>query len=301
MSNEISTSTFGGNILYVGGSGPGNYSIIQDAIDAASDGDTVFVYSGIYSDYFPDNHACVKITKSINLVGEDKNNTIINGNEHIRIILICGDGVSVSGFTMQNSGRCVEVYAYRDITIRDNIMIDNWYGIYANINPVGDSKIRDITIRDNIISNNNIGICGDNECYICGNIISNNSIGIQIYGKFKIICNNQIRNNEIGITLDNSRSTITCNNFINNDKHTHVIKTFCILGEKGYRNKWISNYWDNWGIGIPRAILGVGAFYIIILRFHPKLTTAIPIAIFPFFEFDWHPAQEPYVLPAGGA
>ena len=37
-----------GNILYVGGSGPGNYSKIQDAIDDASDGDTVFVFNGIY-------------------------------------------------------------------------------------------------------------------------------------------------------------------------------------------------------------------------------------------------------------
>ena len=37
-----------GNVLYVGGSGPGNYTKIQDAVDDASDGDTVFVYSGIY-------------------------------------------------------------------------------------------------------------------------------------------------------------------------------------------------------------------------------------------------------------
>ncbi len=32
-----------GNWLYVGGSGPGNYTKIQDAIDNASDGDSVFV------------------------------------------------------------------------------------------------------------------------------------------------------------------------------------------------------------------------------------------------------------------
>jgi hypothetical protein len=30
--------------LYVGGTGEGNYSRIQDAIDDAVDGDTVFVY-----------------------------------------------------------------------------------------------------------------------------------------------------------------------------------------------------------------------------------------------------------------
>ena len=36
------------NTLYVGGSGEGNYTKIQDAIDDASDGDIVFVYNGTY-------------------------------------------------------------------------------------------------------------------------------------------------------------------------------------------------------------------------------------------------------------
>ena len=34
--------------LYVGGSGPGNWSKIQDAIDNSTDGDTILVYAGIY-------------------------------------------------------------------------------------------------------------------------------------------------------------------------------------------------------------------------------------------------------------
>lgn len=45
---KSSSLTSNGNWLYVGGSGPGNYTTIQSAIDAASSGDTVFVYSGIY-------------------------------------------------------------------------------------------------------------------------------------------------------------------------------------------------------------------------------------------------------------
>ena len=34
----------GGTILYVGGDGPGNYTKIQDAIENATSGDTIFVY-----------------------------------------------------------------------------------------------------------------------------------------------------------------------------------------------------------------------------------------------------------------
>ena len=61
----MSSVGFDGNTLYVGGSGPGNYSSIQGAIDDTVDGDTVFVYSGVYDDYNPDFLGCVNINKSI--------------------------------------------------------------------------------------------------------------------------------------------------------------------------------------------------------------------------------------------
>ena len=49
--NTTSTQTQSrGDTLYVGGSGPGNYTRIQDAIDNATDDDTVFVYSGCYTE-----------------------------------------------------------------------------------------------------------------------------------------------------------------------------------------------------------------------------------------------------------
>ena len=60
--------------LYVGGGGSGNYSKIQDAIDNASSGDTVFVYNDS-SPYYEN----VVVYKLINLIGEDKETTIIDG------------------------------------------------------------------------------------------------------------------------------------------------------------------------------------------------------------------------------
>ena len=85
-----------GNILYVGGSGPGNYTNIQDAIDNASDGDTVFVYNGTYTNL-------VIVDKRIDLIGEDKNSTIIEGEWEI-LVYILADGVLVTGFTIQKCG-----------------------------------------------------------------------------------------------------------------------------------------------------------------------------------------------------
>ena len=49
--NKTPLSSINGNTLYVGGDGPGNYSIIQDAIDNSSDGDTIFVYNGTYYEH----------------------------------------------------------------------------------------------------------------------------------------------------------------------------------------------------------------------------------------------------------
>ena len=59
------------NTFYVDDDGTVEYTSIQDAIDNASDGDTIFVYNGIYEE------ESFSINKSINLIGEDKENTII--------------------------------------------------------------------------------------------------------------------------------------------------------------------------------------------------------------------------------
>jgi hypothetical protein len=72
---KLSLSTSSGKWLYVGGSGPGNYTTIQSAINAARSGDTVFVYSGTYS-------GNIVVNKTINLIGEDKHTTIIEGDSY---------------------------------------------------------------------------------------------------------------------------------------------------------------------------------------------------------------------------
>ncbi|MHA2390098.1 MAG: hypothetical protein ACXACW_15360, partial [Candidatus Hodarchaeales archaeon] len=89
-----------GDILYVGGSGPNNYTSIQDAIDDAVDGDTVFVYE----DSSPYNEPDIIIDKSINLIGEDKYTTVIDGGGSGDVIFVSADWVNITRFTIQNSG-----------------------------------------------------------------------------------------------------------------------------------------------------------------------------------------------------
>ena len=86
-----------GDTLYVGGDGPGNYTRIQDAIDDAEDGDTIFVFSGYYTEE-------IEIYKSINLIGEHKDSTSIVGQgvyDHIQVVRITTDDVTIEGFTIK--------------------------------------------------------------------------------------------------------------------------------------------------------------------------------------------------------
>jgi len=74
-SNVSSIKNPNGNILYVGGSGPNNYTSIQSAINDASNGYTIYVYHGNYNE-------SVVINKSISLIGIEQNGKkpVINGS-----------------------------------------------------------------------------------------------------------------------------------------------------------------------------------------------------------------------------
>jgi len=127
--------------LYVGGSGPGNYSSIQAAINATSSGDTVFVYAAS-SPYYEN----VIVNKSIKLIGEDRNMTIIDGKKIDNPIWIKASFVNVSDFTISNGS---DKSGYAGIYVIEKKM---W--------PPDDPPLRlsNIHIFNCIIKNNNCGI-----------------------------------------------------------------------------------------------------------------------------------------------
>jgi parallel beta-helix repeat protein len=129
------------DILYVGGNGTGNYSTIQSAINNASDGDKVFAYNGIYFEN-------VIINKSISLVGEDRDITIIDGGGNLNVVHIAENLSFITGFTISNGTDGI------DIRSNNNTIYCN------NINSTNNS-IRIHNSHFNNISNNNI-ILNDN-------------------------------------------------------------------------------------------------------------------------------------------
>lgn len=87
---------------YVGGSGSGNYSTIQAAVDNANDGDTVFVYAGVYNE-------SITFNKSLSLIGEHRTDTIINGvdSSNLATLFLTGNDSSIQRFTIEEGeGKC---------------------------------------------------------------------------------------------------------------------------------------------------------------------------------------------------
>jgi parallel beta-helix repeat protein len=110
-----------GNWLYVGGSGPGNYTKIQDAINDSSDGDTVFVYD----DSSPYNEQ-ITVNKSITVQGENKSTTIINDGG----FTISANYVTITGFLIQYGRYGVFSDDFSNNIIENCVFYGNTYGVY---------------------------------------------------------------------------------------------------------------------------------------------------------------------------
>jgi hypothetical protein len=95
-------STFGNTIYVDDDAEPSWYDsthvkTIQAGIDNVSIGDTVYVYSGTY-------YENVVVDKTINLVGENRDSTVIDGTGFGDVVQLTAHEVSISEFTIQNSG-----------------------------------------------------------------------------------------------------------------------------------------------------------------------------------------------------
>jgi len=215
-----------GKILNVGGSGPKNYSTIQTAIDYASDGDTVFVYN--YSSPYYEN---VRVTKSINLIGEDKNTTVIDGMRKSHVIYSEVGGVYIRGFTLRKSSLEMDVEWFAGIKINksntlieQNILTDNRYGVSFSYH-----YIENCTVSNNIIKSNVVyGIFAagkeshpKNNLTFTGNEITDNGYSgiwcVTCY--YTTISNNILMENGEGLNMQwhSNNSLIENNTIINND------------------------------------------------------------------------------------
>ncbi|HWS59521.1 MAG TPA: nitrous oxide reductase family maturation protein NosD [Flavobacterium sp.] len=102
---------------------------IKRAIVLAKSGDTVLVQKGIYKE------GNIIINKKIVFIG--KNYPILDGQKKYEVLSIKADGVIVKGFKVIKSGYAtledpcgIKVYNKKNVIIQNNILDDNFFGIY---------------------------------------------------------------------------------------------------------------------------------------------------------------------------
>jgi len=308
------------NTIIVDDEGDGDYTVIQDAIDNASDGDTIFVYSGVYEDADLERYENTTAIPIRNITlwgvpeelgnGNDTGKPVIDGNDRSCIHLSEADGCIIQGFELFNGTNGITLFSAANNTIANNTIHSCDHGIEFN-----DYRRYGIFTANNIVKNNNISKCWigiENEGYpnniIRGNLIKNCSwwgifIDTLILGNQNIISNNRLLNNgqygpEGGIAIFRSFNCIIEKNHFESNVHGVLISGsfFNIIRKNNFIDSkehhatfvlsqtiWNSNFWGEERI-LPQPIFGM----IWMLR------SGITI---PWVQFDWHPAKEPYDIP----
>jgi nitrous oxidase accessory protein len=176
---------------------PDDYLTIQEAVNAANDGDTIFVRNGTYVEN-------VVVNKTVSLIGEDRDNTIVDGNSIGNVVSIIANNVSVTGFTVQN---CATAYMSGGIhtsslgnnishnVVKNSLAIPDACGIWL------DNSSHN-TVYDNIVFSN--GLAGIYLEDSNNNTISYNDVFSNPYEGIFLVSsdNNVLTSNEVSLNMD---------------------------------------------------------------------------------------------------
>jgi len=245
----------------------GSFSSIQEAINQAENGSTIYVPSGVY-------YERIVINKAISLIGENVSTTIIDGNNGGTIVEITADNVTIAGFTIRNSGwgwvkNGIYVYSADNCEIRNNYLFHNCHNIrlnYSRDSRVSENTIDGIGYGIRLINSVNCTASGNNvsnciggvhlqnatNCTVKRNRFTQNSQGVRLYSPctYNKIFANVVYNNTYDGMIEAMppngtffNNFIFHNNFINNT-NLFIYKVSGNIWDDGYPSG--GNFWSRY-------------------------------------------------------
>lgn len=256
----ICASTAFANIIHV----PGDCPTIQAGIDTAMIGDTVMVAAGTY-------YENLIISQQISLLGEHRDNVIINGSGTGDVVYIEANNVTVGNLTITNSGTGIMDVGL-ELDHADNCVIElcKFSGNYVGFELYGSSFNR---ISRCIFESNTYGIrfweIEDPFIQNYENIIENNvfnintEIGIWFdhtagtHHHSGLVWGNRISDNNIGISMIMSMQNDVCFNHIEDNYSWGITHGVC-EGGGGQNTFHHNNFIENHGDTLQAMNLGIG-------------------------------------------
>lgn len=197
-----------------------NVKTIQEAVNQASEGDTILVKKGIYKE------ANIKIDKGITLIGEGL--PTIDGEEKGEIITIGADNVTLDGFKIINVGvsyttdyAAVRVVKSEGFTIQNLELEKLFFGIYlqkANNGKVLNNKVRGEAVTE-FNSGNAVHLWYCKNVEVRGNDVQNVRDGIYLEFSDNIIIDDNFSKGNVRYGLHfmfSNNNTVTNNVFETN-------------------------------------------------------------------------------------
>jgi len=249
----------GQKVWYVYGGGGKDFTTIQAAINAASDGDGIYVFNGTYTE-------SVEANKTVRLVGENPTNTIIQipatPNPTYGVYITANNSL-VSSFTIIESppdpGQItygIELISVEGCIVTNNTIQVDYCGIVA-----GWAKKATI-MHNNLINCGNVGVMlkDSNESIVAANNISQCAAGIDFEdgSMGNTFTQNNITSCTIyGVAAYSSGNLIYHNNIIDNALQVDIFPGDVNTWNNDTAPESGGNYWSNY-TGVDNDHDGLG-------------------------------------------
>ena len=216
----------------------GQYTTIQQAVNAATSGDTISVAPGTYTEN-------VVVDKPLTITAASERPTVHAADASKDVFLLTSPGVHINGLTiaggesgvkLQNTSKCVVTNVFAQDNVRgvylsysteneisNNNLANNDYGVYgdyASLNSISSNvatgeRGSSAALGDGIFLN-----YGDSNTIARNNLSANHVFGISIYTSTRnIISNNTMSDNaNVGVRLGpgSNNNTLTFNTIVSN-------------------------------------------------------------------------------------